>query len=54
MKRRNEAGAHASARPLPVGGRRAELDAMIAEVVRQLDVFEDEADEARVPMQWRD
>jgi len=34
--------------------RRAELDAMIAEVERQLDVLEDEADEARVPMQWRD
>ncbi|MCR9093574.1 MAG: TIGR02281 family clan AA aspartic protease [bacterium] len=34
--------------------RQAELDAMIDEVDRQLDVLEDEADEARVPMQWRD
>lgn len=34
--------------------RRAELEAMIDEVERQLDVLDDEADEARVPMQWRD
>lgn len=34
--------------------RKAELEAMIDEVDRQLDVLEDEADEARVPMQWRD
>ena len=54
MKLRNEAGAHASAGPLPVGGRRAELDAMIPEVERQLDVLEDGADRPRVPMQARD
>ncbi|MEM9174674.1 MAG: TIGR02281 family clan AA aspartic protease [Myxococcota bacterium] len=34
--------------------RKAELEAMIEEVDRQLDVLEDEADEARVPMRWRD
>ena len=36
------------------GGRRAELDAMICEVERQLDVLEDGADRARVPIQARD
>ncbi len=34
--------------------RKAELEGMIDEVDRQYDVLEDEADEARVPMQWRD
>ncbi len=34
--------------------RRAELEAMIEEVERQVAVLEDEADSARVPMQWRD
>jgi clan AA aspartic protease (TIGR02281 family) len=34
--------------------RRAELKAAIEEVERQLDVLEGEADEARVPMRWRD
>ena len=34
--------------------RKKELQAMIAEVDRQYAVLEDEADEARVPMQWRD
>lgn len=34
--------------------RKAELEGMIEEVERQLAVLEDEADEARVPMQWRD
>ncbi len=34
--------------------RKAELKAAIEEVNRQIDVLEDEADEARVPMRWRD
>ncbi len=34
--------------------RKDELNALLDEVDRQLDVLEDEADEARVPMQWRD
>ena len=34
--------------------RKKELQAMIDEVDRQYAVLEDEADEARVPMQWRD
>ncbi len=34
--------------------RKAELEAELEELDRQLDVLEDEADEARVPMQWRD
>ena len=34
--------------------RKAELEGMIDEVDRQYGVLEDEADEARVPMQWRD
>lgn len=34
--------------------RKAELEGMIDEVDRQYAVLEDEADEARVPMQWRD
>ena len=39
----------------PNGSRRkSELNEMLAEVDRQYDVLEDEADEARVPMQWRD
>ena len=39
---------------LPGGGRRDVLDAMICEVERPLDVLEDGADRARVPMQARD
>ncbi len=34
--------------------RKAELADAISEVDRQIAVLEDEADEARVPMQWRD
>jgi clan AA aspartic protease (TIGR02281 family) len=34
--------------------RKAELKEAIGEVDRQIAVLEDEADEARVPMQWRD
>lgn len=34
--------------------RKAELEGMIEEVERQLAVLENEADDARVPMQWRD
>ena len=34
--------------------RKAELKAAIEEVDRQLEVLEDEADEAHVPMRWRD
>ncbi len=33
---------------------REQLEAAIEEVERQLEVLEDEADEARVPMSWRD
>ena len=34
--------------------RKAELEGMLDEVDRQRRVLEDEADDARVPMQWRD
>ena len=34
--------------------RKAELRAAIDEVDRQLEVLEDEADDAHVPMRWRD
>ena len=34
--------------------RKAELEAMIEEADRQMEVLEAEADEARVPMRWRD
>ena len=34
--------------------RQAELEALLDEVDRQRSMLEDEADEARVPMQWRD
>jgi clan AA aspartic protease (TIGR02281 family) len=34
--------------------RKAELKGALGEVDRQLEMLEDEADDARVPMQWRD
>lgn len=34
--------------------RKAEIEAALVEVDRQIAVLEDEADDARVPMQWRD
>jgi clan AA aspartic protease (TIGR02281 family) len=34
--------------------RKGELDAALEEVDRQIQLLEDEADDARVPMQWRD
>ncbi|MEZ7978219.1 MAG: hypothetical protein QMC74_00790 [Myxococcota bacterium] len=39
----------------PKGSRRkSELNEMLAEVDRQCGVLEDQADQARVPMPWRD